>query len=100
MGTRLIFGDARQNKTEFVSILSAKGSQNFPKFEIHLYFLAKKPSNASVTDAMINKITPNITFKCIVIIESLKEKEYISGPKLITTIGIIIGTIKILIIVK
>jgi hypothetical protein len=50
---------AKKIKTELIKILSAIGSQNFPKSLIHLYFLAIQPSRKSVKQPMINKIPAN-----------------------------------------
>lgn len=57
--TSINFKLKRQSKADITSILSARGSMNFPKFVTKLYFLAIFPSIASVIDATI-KITRDI----------------------------------------
>lgn len=53
----------KQNNTEFVKILSAIGSQNFPKLDIQLYLRDKYPSKKSLMQAITKNITPINKFK-------------------------------------
>ena len=50
----------KHKKAAVVSILSARGSKNFPISVIKLYFLAIYPSTKSVIDAITNSIRAKI----------------------------------------
>ena len=54
--------------------MSATGSKIFPKSVCHLKNLARKPSTASETDAMANKINAKISSNEIYLVQSKSEK--------------------------